>query len=739
MSARRSDTVALCLFGVLAGTALVRAMTMQARTPWWDLDPVFHPLTETGLLVSAQLAFDAVVWLCAGLCAVWACARGHRVRVWMGCMVCVGALGVLLHGRFLSPFVSDGGVSGDLRSLVVGSAWASALVGGWAVTHLVRAEAVRRIAPGVLFGLAFMLLARGALQVYVEHAYTLAAFESDPAAYLARSGIEPGSAMARVFERRLRHPDAVGWFGLSNVFAGVAAGCAVGMIGVVTGGWRGMGRWTRWAVLLGVAAGLACVAMSASKGGVAAVALGVLVVTVSLKHHKLLGRRWWGAIGVGCVFGVIAMVAVRGAIGERVGELSVLFRWHYLVGSARITAEHPVFGVGPAWFQDAYLLHKVPINPEEIERPHNPVADWVATLGVFGWVWVCVLFRLAWDAGCAVWAGVDADEDGATGGGDDASKWVLAAVGLSVAASIWVEQAALEAVGALARLGAGCAWVGVAVAVSRIKYSARWAGVGLGAAALALIAHGQIEVSMAHTGSAAWVFLVVGCAAGLGAGQDASRGASRARLWAGVVCGVVGLIGVGAVVWFGVLPAARWEGYLHGAASTIERGGFRENGDPIVLELAGEDLYAATSAVSGDTQANAECVRVMTLAYALRGAGVYGSYDAVEHAEWVADGWPGWSKSWAMVASAYAVRAVRSGAEEDWRAVAEAWERVGAVEPYGLESRWRAVEARVRAGDMEAARESAQELLRLDALYRLDPLKRLTEDQTGRLRELVGR
>src|SRR5690606_11618084 len=108
-------------------------------------------------------------------------------------------------------------------------------------------------------------------------------------------------------------------------------------------------------------------------------------------RRERLGRLG-GWVAIAAVGSALVAVAARGVAGEKIGELSLLFRWFYLQGSARIIAEHPWLGVGPAGFRDAYLLAKPALSPEEVTSPHSVVFDWMSTLGVLaGGAWAVLL------------------------------------------------------------------------------------------------------------------------------------------------------------------------------------------------------------------------------------------------------------------------------------------------------------------------------------------------------------
>ena len=194
---------------------------------------------------------------------------------------------------------------------------------------------------------------------------------------------------------------------------------------------------------------------------------------------------------------------LRGAFGERISELSLLFRWHYLVGAARVIADHPWLGCGPAWFKDAYMLVKVPINPEEVESPHSLLFDWAATLGVFGLAWAALWLAWLWRG---IAHGARAADPEATRQATQTSFHARALLALVPYCAFIIccatEWYALGLDLVLLLLVAVSAWWFAARVVSVLD--PRTHTLALVGASAALAAHAMIEVTPVNAGSAAW-------------------------------------------------------------------------------------------------------------------------------------------------------------------------------------------------------------------------------------------
>lgn len=390
---------------IALGVALVLlASLLLARLPltplpYWDSDPLFTPpaLAEPKsqpLLDVLTASLDSVgptasVTLCvAGLCgAALVLALSPR-----GMSPLAGVLGLvgsaaLLWGLWREP---------SMERTRLACHWLLAIWGGMAVWHLGADRRWRALVLGLLLGFLVVLTAKGVLQVAVEHSATVATFEEDRATILRSRGWEVGSPAALAYERRLRQPEATGWFGLSNVYATfMACGLVAG-----TGLWTRTRRRDTLAALGAGALALACLtglALSRSKGGIAAAGAGFAVLGLAAVARKRgwaahpMADRIAGLLAVGCGVAALFAVAARGVLGTGLSELSLLFRWYYLEASSRILMQHPLTGVGPDGFQAAYARFKNPLSPEEVTSPHSIGADFLCTLGIAGLAWVMLL------------------------------------------------------------------------------------------------------------------------------------------------------------------------------------------------------------------------------------------------------------------------------------------------------------------------------------------------------------
>lgn len=593
-------------WGALMLVAFARAAVSFEPFPYWDMDPSVVYVPMTGIGPAGSMLLDVASLLAAAL----ALAMGGRCRrvatVWCVCLWIVGAAGVSLHA------VSGPGLS--LDDLRVGSAWAASLAVGIAIWRVCGDERTARLTVAIAAGFVGMLAVKGAVQVFLEHPLTVDEFERSRETILAARGWPPDSAMARGFERRLRQPEATGWFGLANVYATFAAGAFIVLCALAAVGWKAS-RQPRQEVSDGVA-GIAAVGalgagaalwMAGSKAG-----FGVAIVGAALLGLRVLVRRFAGGSaplagllrqrprlfgGAGALTVVAsALVALlaQGIVGERAGNLSLLFRWFYLVGAGRIVAEHPFMGVGPSGFQQAFLLAKPPLCPESVESPHSLFFDYVAALGVLGMAWCGLIGWWVWSAGAQLLnlprdRALSSPGDSATSppGGGGAWKrdlrpivWVvlltaLASAWLPTVLAAWIERGAAARFlrnpaatpdWALTLVLGGAAWIalaGAAASITRVTGTARTASA---AAAIALALHAQMEMTPIQPGSAALFMLFLGAgAAGLVPASKTSRGVESLARFAWVPFVAAALASA-----VGAAPRVlRWESALAAAAADL--------------------------------------------------------------------------------------------------------------------------------------------------------------------------
>lgn len=743
--------------------------------PYWDLDPTTQWIPITGLTPSQTLLLSAIPPIAAAAAMLADMLDARRVLWGQAMLGAIGAAGVLLHG--LGP--------AGLEHTAAAAPWIG-MIGAWiAAAQLATHPPMRRLLLALSTGFVVVLLGKGLLQVYVEHPQTIAGFQRSRDAVLASKGWAPGSPSALAYERRLLQAEATGWFGLSNVYATFAAAAAAGLLAacVVIRKNAITAPLAFAACAAGVLAAAGALFLSGSKGG-----LGSAVVALSLagaagllecRRPALAGRLapW---IGPGAIAGVLALVAIRGLVGESIGERSLLFRAFYAEGALRIWAHHPLLGVGPAGFQDAYASAKPPLSPEDVMSPHSVLLDWTSTLGVFGLAWAALFVRTA--AGLLTREDSTKTTDRADPIGPtrtDVRFIVLVAAVVTVLA-VAVERPLMTPDAAAARLAGMIGWIAVALGVVRVLHTpgvTRWLAF---AAGLVLIVHAQIEVTPV------WINAAMLFGLWIGAAPTPTPGSRKHTPKPLAAMGLLALPAAAAVlIAMGERPLARWEHRLEDAADIMQPVAalaepLGRAGPP---EVSLEALAARTSALLGRRvrptpdaldsalarirfdrlEPAAEILEQALLARPAhrgtrsalskllleRAAGLSRTdpehahellQRCIDRAETGAHIQPGSVGAWDWLAvTCEQAAAIDPGHADDWLdKAADAWKSRDHLSPYAIRSALHLMNLADRTGRHDDARRWSAEVLRRDALTRLDPLVGLSDTDRARAERLAG-
>lgn len=791
LTAGQGDTV-VCnwlrwggLLLAVAGAAF-RAVTTISPFPAWELDPLVIASPAAGLGPGGSMLIDSLILLGAGLGLVGEWLSGRRVSLGASVLASIGTACILIHS------------TAGLGAQWIGLSWVAAIWLGVLVSHAGRDPALRRVMLATMAGFIAALAIKGAHQLLIDHPETVREFARNRASIFEAQGWTADSPMAKAYERRLMQPEATGWFGLANVYASFAAAGSVLLMGLCAASWVKVGcapesegkrtgplRAERALVSVGFVLALAAAGMAGSKGGFVAVLLGVIVGAMlfvvgtgrfrqRLRDARVLG----GMVGPLAILATYLLVILRGLVGERIGELSLLFRWFYVQAAARIAGEYPLFGVGPDGFQRAYLLAKSPLNPEEVSSPHNVLMEWWATLGLFGLAWAALLVWWAWSAGeRAVEPSAEVETQTVGGRRDrNETRWVAGVAAIAVVGATRLDSAIMTVDSMLARVLGLVLWCAIGWGVLRLLRrsggtAARLCRTGLGGAAIALACHGMIDVTATWPNSAAMFMLIIAGAGTLDPSKSPRRASTRALpgLLPGLAC--CALAAWAMVAW--ARPALKWETDLKLAAAEVnpiaEIGGkwreLSESPPRSNTDFAGalKDMASSLSNLLGHPVEPAPTSIVSALAQMdlilipraegrlraaadrypdqwkiwreisrlhLRSASLYWSRGQQDQAreefekavETVTPkrGATGVATAWGALGFVYETQANVTGEPRSFSRAVVAWEEAAALDPYALEYAVRLMRANQALGRVDQVRVWARRVLDLDALQRLD-------------------
>jgi hypothetical protein len=711
-------------FGVAAMMLVVaaRCTALIAMQLHFDVDPAQYGAALAGYGPAGSMLLDVLLLLGAGAVLAGEAWSGRRLDPWMLVAAALPVPVILWHG------------SSDAGDLWRGSTWIAAMVAAVAVAHAARDHRQRTLVFAILLALLAPLAARGIMQLTIEHTDTVAAFEQNREQFLNVRGWPPGSPAALIYERLLRQPQPRGWFATTNVLASLLAYGLVAWAGLafaaarsrMTSGWIGVMSLSA----LIMAAGLVT---SGSKGALLAAAAGVVVLFAPMLSPTRRDRWFDGlwrrrrTLLVALVVLTLGAVTVRGTLLPEsfAGERSLLFRWHYLVGAARMVAADALTGVGPDGFQQAYAMHRLPRSPEEVTSAHSMLVDWTSMLGMVGLAWAALLMLLIGGRGAGQEPASSSDE-----GVRDVVPTVIA-VGLGgIVLSTRAEWVALDELSGFVRAVGWGAFVVLALLTATV---ARHAGGRLTAwvmvaAAAALLVHGQIEMTFFSPGAVAWCLCAVALVA-RPVGRLGRRGA--------VVAGLIVLLVAAWLVVRGVVPAWRQEVITARAAARLRplpddraqqvarrreaarqlveaHAAWPANPDP--LRAAVDQMLLAASAAAGDER--------LTLVRAADDLAT----ECIEHG----------GGTGAVVARAN-VRfqlARLTDADADWQRAVDDARVVTILDPRAITSWMRLGDSLWSADRREEARDAYRRALQNHESFALDPLKQL---QPARLAEIEGR
>ncbi len=785
----RGEQLAIAGTAIILFVLVVRCTVSVDQLPGWSGNPLEVESPITGITPAFDLLFDLLAVAASCLALAGAALRAWTARWWH--------VGCLLAGASMVAYHCFQPRHATLDQILLGCRWLAAMTAAFAIWHAARIPRVRRMVIAVSLSLLVTLALRGGYQVWVEHPQLLHTFNMDKSRILAAQGWSEGSAMALSYERRISQAEATGWFGLSNVFATLMAAGAIGLTGLALGAWNTL-QTRRWVFATLASAALLClggVYLTHSKGGAAAVAAGALLLGVfEVARRRRSLRRVLPFVCLGLVASALAAIVVRGFIGERIGELSLLFRWFYLVGASRIITEHPFVGVGPAGFKDAYMIFKPAISPEDVSSPHSLFIDWTAALGVAGVLWSVLVVRQLWNAAQSCHsAPTDTNPDSNNDDAiipfrDEARSMFLIFVAATAASALFEHRIATIDI-TLLRLAALAGSTAVAAAVSASlrtpsssitpQWWGRWAIV---AAAVAALTHAQIELTGVTAGASMWLLLLLAAAAaGAFTGPAPERTPSRLAhmSWAAVAL----ILLIPAVL----LPSVvTWERALRSAAHAVEdvplfaerlaainnrRPLYQDSRATLAVDL-GTALRTTVPENNESLQAAINRLRVTASAAAaaqLNEAITHGppSFDiarAVSHLKLqlaterasVAD----WDAARRLSKEAYAAIQANRGPESasmfawlgtssrasgdlfsdafDLDMAANWFESATSYAPYEPQYRVEIARLRHRAGQRQLAQAAAREALRLsDNLY-LDPLRQLSAAEQAEMRQIAN-
>ena len=705
---------------MIAGAAVIRFTGMAIDFSWFDVDPAFVDHEATGLLPSTRFLLDALMFVGAGLIFLLSATLKQTISWWLVILALLPVPVVFWHAWY------------DPADLEQGSMWMASILGAVALSHAARDRLARGLGLAILMaGLVFLMI-RAIEQVIWDIPSTIAYFESNREEVLAMRGLEPGSSAALVLERRLLNAVPTAWFDSTNLLSSLmaAGSCFWLCISIhafksrLTSGVSGLCGFM--AVCLA-----AIVLATGSIGGLAVLLVGVLFI-IAYQLRPSSGRAF-GWMAVSLVVLALMAAPLSSLLGELPGINSLLIRSGYVAGAAEITSSAPLVGVGPAGFQDAWMLVRGPSSPEEIVSPHSMPWDWLATTGALSLSWISLILLGLW------WSFRRVDQ----GIGEEITGRQIAAMLMFIVA-IWfplifstllvdlVEGKELSMFGsgvlALRIIGWLC-FIGLVLFLMWLwKRIPMGLTIGAAMAALVVVIHAQVEMTIQQTNTSPWIVCLIGLVA-----PASSRFNGLASRWlTGLVSCLLAISLATIVITIGYSRSIYSEGLIDFHGRAVHDSSLTENGGTVLTTrtvtaqmlmetarafhddrlqlIAAEQLLAgipmSLSMPSPPTSESVETVRQLVINI---------SMDSFE-------------RTGSVEAGHLALSALLSrGTSEDLDQALIVATAVADRDPSGIWSQRHLADVLWESGDRAQARSVYQRVLQLDAARSIDPLRQLNQ------------
>lgn len=504
---------------LLVVPALLRCLTLTLPDLYFADDPLVLPFQPGGIGPAGSVFLDFLSLVGCSLAIVACRLERKKCDAWQVLLLLLPV--PVLTWHLVRP-------DSTIGQWTMGSHWLGAmatLVGAAHIACLQTFRPGRAFMVASFFALTAPLAVKAVYQITVEHGMTVEDFHLHKESILAARGWDPESIQARLFAIRLLQREATGWCSISNVFGTLVAGMAVFWLCMLlavarsrlSGGWIGL-----TAIVAG--ASLTALASSGSRGAIGGMMVGAILATAMLLPRQWRRRASTMAPGLSIMLPAAALLgtACRGwLLGPdfKLDGYSLLFRWYYWVGAMRSFAANVLSGVGPDGFQEAFMVFKPALSPEQPALPHSVFISWLAAMGIVATAWMVLTMRLVRKGAPGV-ASTDRSFDLSDEPRHAAAPITVPAMlvgGVLLVLTIWINGSSVLpdyrwVFGPLSIAG----FTGLVILLPRLVNDTSWWAVHWAAwsAIVVMLVHAQIELTLNDPGPASAIFMLIGAVGG---------------------------------------------------------------------------------------------------------------------------------------------------------------------------------------------------------------------------------
>lgn len=366
--------LAVCLCVIALRATYTEGLAGQSATQAANLTDTIYNLSTSGLLILSVL-----IWFVWTLCSKKFSYRFTGLEIGIVLFAASAAIAIL--------------AASDKRTAITHAAsFLAPALAAVLLTQILDSNTKIKLLLAVVAALAIASANESLNQLLTTNQALIDQYEKAPHTLLHPLNIEPGTFQQFLFEHRLYTRGVRGFFTTGNSAGSFALLASFAAVALFLDKLKNRKQHPRSlspliTSAIAVAAVLFGLAITKSKGAVAAAILAAVIFIVFLRFGDWL-KKHRNALLLACLLLAVAAAAAvvtYGLTHHRLpGGNSMLVRWQYWAASAKMYADHPLTGVGGGNFADFYTRYKPPAALESVADPHNFLLSLLTQYGPLG-------------------------------------------------------------------------------------------------------------------------------------------------------------------------------------------------------------------------------------------------------------------------------------------------------------------------------------------------------------------